>query len=71
MGEKYQGICRGGPYSGKPLYHGEDRYYLFKREKKLVGYVMPPGGVKDLPEGMEVGVYEFDGDQWQWSREVE
>lgn len=63
------GICRGGPLSGKPLHHAGGPYAVFKREGKLVSYTMPAGGPSELPKGMEVGWYVFDGDLWQWTRD--
>jgi hypothetical protein len=65
------GICRGGPISGQYLHHHEDRFLMFKREGKLVTYTMPEGGPSELPKDTQVGAYEYDGDQWQWTREIE
>lgn len=47
---------------------------MFKRDGKLIGHTIPPGdlgaSVEQLrSQGIEVGAYEFDGDQWQWTRE--
>lgn len=41
---------------------------MFKRDGKLISYSYREGDV--LPEGVEIGAYEYDGDQWQWTREV-
>lgn len=65
------GICRGGPLSGQPLHHPEERLFLFKRDKKLISYTMPDAGPSALPPEIEVGAYEWDGSQWQWTREID
>lgn len=43
---------------------------MFKREGKIITYFWRPGYC-ELPPGIEVGAYEYDGDQWQWSRELD
>lgn len=41
---------------------------MFKRDNRMVSYHWD--GVAPLPDGLEVGAYEYDGDQWQWTREI-
>lgn len=71
-GVKYSGTCKGGPLNGKALHHPEGRFFMFKREGKIISYTMPPAGAKDLPAEISVGAYEWDDDDkcWQWTREV-
>lgn len=64
------GICKGGPINGKPLHHPEERFFMFKRDGRLITYTMPPGGAGELPPDIQAGAYEWDVDCWQWTREV-
>ena len=41
---------------------------MFKRGGKLITYVMPIDG--KLPDDVLAGAYDFDGDMWQWTREL-
>ena len=67
-GVKYSGLCKGGPINGKALHHAEGRFFMFKREGKLI----TRSQTADQPVGIEVGAYEWDDDDkcWQWTREV-
>lgn len=69
-GVKYSGPCKGGPISGKPLHHPEERFFMFKRGGKLISYHWD--GTSDLPDDIQVGAYEWDDADkcWQWTREI-
>lgn len=62
------GTCKGGPMTGKPLHHPEERLLMFKRDGKLISYNWD--GTSDLPADIQVGAYEWDDGCWQWTREV-
>lgn len=70
----FSGICRDGPLSGKPLHHSEQRLFLVKRRGKLISHYIPRDWTLSTIETSdgeaEVGAYDFDGDLWQWTREL-
>ena len=57
----YAGLCQGGPFDGKPLYHGEPVKRQAIEGLKARLWVGPE------TEEIRFGEYRHDGDKWIWN----
>ena len=57
---KCSGPCEGGPYDGKMLYHGTDRFGVAMIGNKVITYFGKP--TKEIT----VHSYRFSEGKWKW-----
>ena len=60
-----KGICRGGPFDGRPLYHHGPSCRETFRDGRPVTYFGPAA------EGLKFGWYLFEGGEWIWHPELD
>lgn len=56
----YSGTCEGGPYHGKPIYHGKPEVNVAIQKGKVVTYFGP------ATEEIKIGRYRHEKDRWVW-----
>lgn len=55
---KCSGLCRGGPYDGKPLYHAEPSFRLAYQHGKLISWCGP------ATDEITIAWYQFRDGEW-------
>lgn len=58
----YRGLCEGGPYHGRPLYHGLPLRKVARSKEtfKVVSWI------GDETDKIRIDEYRHDGDRWIW-----
>jgi hypothetical protein len=57
----YSGLCFGGPFDGKPLYHGEATCKVAMNSGRVVTWCGPPTAE------ISVNEYRFEDGRWLWT----
>lgn len=58
------GLCKGGPYGGKPLHHSLLECFVARCRLTKGIVTWHESGVST--EDVEVGRYQWEGDHWLW-----
>lgn len=58
---RIRGICEGGPYHGKPIYHGTPIVRVAIENGKVITWFGRPTST------IKIGEYHHDGDLWIWN----